>query len=261
MTPDFSVLLAFFSVVVLAVYFQTVAGFGLAMIVIGVASGIGIAPVADLATIVSILALFNGCIALKGLLRHIDWAIVGTVMAAVVPSSIAGVFLLDYLSNTATDWLQFILGLVIAYAGIDFALRHRPLAAVSGRLSFFAYGILGGVIGGMFGIAGPPLIFQFYRQPMEINKIRGHLILILTLLAAARTAFVVAQGAVTFSILWISIACIPVVAIATFVACRHPPRISDSVKRRGAFVVLTCMGVALLGPIAGGALRALMAYV
>ncbi len=231
------------------------------MIIIGIASGIGIASVADLATIVSILALFNGCIALRGLLRHIDWAIAGAVMAAVIPASILGVMLLNYLSSTTSNWLQFMLGLVIAYAGISFAVRQRPLSCVSGRMNFFTYGFFGGVIGGMFGIAGPPLIFQFYRQPMSLNQIRSHLFLILTLIAAARTVFVASQGQLTVTILWISAACIPVVALATLIARRHPPRLSESVARRGAFLVLTFMGVALIGPTAHGILEALTAYV
>jgi uncharacterized membrane protein YfcA len=260
MTPDLSVLIPFFLIVILGVYFQTVTGFGLAMVIIGLASGIGIASVADLASVVSILALVNGCIALRGLLRHIDWGITGTVTAAVIPASVLGVLLLDYLSSTASYWLQFTLGLIIGYAGLSFTLRQRTLPHVSGRTSFFAYGIFGGIIGGMFGIAGPPLVFQFYRQPMDLNRIRAHLILIFTLIAAARTAFVAGQGQLTFSILWISVACIPVVVLATWIARRRPPRLSESVSRRIAFLLLMVMGITLIIPMAQEVLTVLSSY-
>lgn len=54
-------------------YFQTVTGFGLGMIVMGVTSGFGLAPLATVATLMSVVSLANGATALPGRLHHIDW--------------------------------------------------------------------------------------------------------------------------------------------------------------------------------------------
>ncbi|MDI9701591.1 hypothetical protein QM312_37460, partial [Burkholderia cenocepacia] len=41
-------------------YFQTVTGFGLGMIVMGATSGFGLAPLATVATLMSVVSLANG---------------------------------------------------------------------------------------------------------------------------------------------------------------------------------------------------------
>lgn len=235
-------------VVVFAVYFQTMTGFGLAMIIMGIASGMGIAPVSDLATIVSIIMLINNVVALRGHWHQIDWAIARVLMFSVVPASIAGVILLDYLSGTAASLLKLLLGAVIIYGGVSFALQNRALPALSSHRSFFSYGFLGGLIGGMFGIAGPPLIYQLYRQPLSMTQIRTLLFLMFGTIAAMRTAFVAVQGQLTMTIFWISLLCLPIGVLATLAARRYPVPMPPAAMRRIAFMVLILMGAGLMIP-------------
>lgn len=72
-------------------YFQTVTGFGLGMIVMGATSGFGLAPLATVATLMSIVSLANGATALPGRLHHIDWRAVGAATLGILPSVVAGV--------------------------------------------------------------------------------------------------------------------------------------------------------------------------
>ena len=78
---------------------------------------------------VSVVTLVNSAVALPGKLHHIDWPAARAVLAGVVPSIVAGVLLLDYLSSTAASLLQFLLGAVIIYSGVVFALRWRRMPA------------------------------------------------------------------------------------------------------------------------------------
>jgi len=172
-----------------ASYFQTVTGFGLGMIVIGTASGLNLAPVASVAALVSLVTLANSAVALPGKLHHIDWRAVGAATLGLLPSVVAGVLLLDYLSGRASGILQFLLGAVVLYGGLSAALRPAPLAQRSGDRSFFMSGVFGGLLSGMFGVSGPPLVFQFYRQPLSLVQIRCALIVLFAATALIRTLF------------------------------------------------------------------------
>src|SRR5699024_12777587 len=112
-------------IVVLGTYFQTVMGFGLAMIVIGISSGLELTSVPFIATVVSIISLANSGLALRNHIQHIHWECTNTTLLGVVPSSILGVLLLNYLNVQAKYILEFLLGLIIVYSGVIFALSSR----------------------------------------------------------------------------------------------------------------------------------------
>lgn len=109
-----------------ATYFQTVTGFGLGMIVLGGASGFGLAPVASVAILVSLVTLVNSALALPGTLDQIDWRAVRAATLGIVPSVVVGVLLFDYLNGTASNVLHLLLGAVVLYGGIGSARRPRP---------------------------------------------------------------------------------------------------------------------------------------
>ncbi|MCP3019914.1 sulfite exporter TauE/SafE family protein [Cupriavidus basilensis] len=231
-----------------ASYFQTVTGFGLGMIVMGATSGLDLAPVATVATLVSLVTLANSAVALPGKLHHIDWRAAGAATLGILPSVVVGVLILDYLSSAAAGILQWLLGAVVLYGGVSAALRPAPLPRRSGNRSFFVSGILGGLLSGMFGVSGPPLIFQFYRQPLSLVEIRCALILVFTATSVTRTLFSAWQGQLSAEIWMQAALAVPVVALTTMAARRFPPPLSAVATRRIAFGVLVVMGGYLMLP-------------
>jgi uncharacterized membrane protein YfcA len=229
-------------------YFQTVTGFGLGMIVMGATSGLGLAPVATVAAVVSLVTLANSACALPGKMQHIDWRAVLAAAIGILPSVVAGVMLLDYLSSSAAMLLQILLGAVILYGGLSAALRPEPLPQRSGDGSFLVSGIFGGLLSGLFGVSGPPLIFQFYRQPMKPVEIRCALILVFTVTSSVRTLFSAWQGQLDAQV-WLQAAIgVPVVVLATLLGRRFPPPFSATTTRRIAFGVLMGIGASLMVP-------------
>lgn len=229
-----------------ASYFQTITGFGLGMIVIGAASGMDLAPMTSLTALVSLVSLANSATALPGKFHHIDWRAVGAATLGVLPSVVAGVLLLKMLSGSASCLLQLLLGIVVLYGGLSAALRPAPLPNRSGDRSFFVSGVFGGLLSGMFGVSGPPLIFQFYRQPLSLMQIRCALILIFAASSTARTLFSVYEGQLNASI-WMQAAfSIPVVALMTIVARHYPPPLSSVNTRRIAYGILVIIGGSLI---------------
>lgn len=236
------VLLPFLGIAALAGYFQTVTGFGLGMIVMGATSWLGIAPVATVAAVVSLMMLINCLVALPGRLHLVEWSAVRAASLGIVPMILVGVLLLEYLSGRASTLLSGLLGLVILYGGISLLWRPSLQQVLSSGRSFALYGGLSGLLGGLFGIAGPPLIYHCYRQPIELARIRNLLILLFAVTSGARTLFLIFQGQMTAEILLLTAWSIPIIALATYLGRRFPPPLSPQLMRRGVFVTLVLIG-------------------
>ena len=113
-------------------------------------------------------------------------------------------------------------------------------------MSFFASGVLSGLCGGLFGIAGPPVIYQCYRQPMPLVAIRNMLILLFAVTSGMRTLFVALRGQLDAEILILTAWAIPAVALATYIGRRWPPSLPPLVMRRIAFATLMLIGCGLI---------------
>lgn len=239
-------LLPLLAVIAFSTYFQTVTGFGLGMIVIGVTNGLDLAPVAVVAAVISLVTLVNSAVALPGRLHLIDWPAARAVLYGVMPASVAGVLLLGYLSSSAADVLKFLLGAVIAYSGVSFALKPKVLPERSSNRGFFICGVLAGLSGGLFGMAGPPAVYHLYRQPMDVLVVRCMLMLVFTFTSVSRTLFVATQGGLTAEVWLLTAFSVLLVALATYAGRRFPPPFSPLTMRRIAFATLLLIGLSLM---------------
>ncbi len=233
-------------IIVIGTYFQTVTGFGLAMIVIGVNSAIGLTSVPFIASVVSLVSLVNSGVALPRHLHHIDWRLANTTLLGVIPASVLGVVLLNFLNAQATSILELLLGIVIGYSGINFAMRPRQHTEVSSLRSFFSVGFISGLCGGLFGIPGPPIIFHLYRQPMSLPVTRNMLLLIFSCTAFARSFYEFVTTGFPEGTLSTTLLALPCVAIVTMLTQRFPPPISLVAVRRITFGTLILIGFSLI---------------
>lgn len=229
-----------------ATYFQTVTGFGLGMIVMGATSGMNLLPVATVAAVVSLVTLANSVVALPGRMHGIDWRAARAATLGSLPAIVGGVLLLEYLSSAAAGVLQLILGIVIVQGSVGFALRPVQLDERSSDISFAASGFFSGLSGGLFGVAGPPLIFQFYRQPMDPVAVRNILLLLFTITSAARSLYLGVQGRLDAQIWTLFAVAVPVVALATAIGRRYPPPLAARTMRRVVFMLLMAIGAYLV---------------
>ncbi|HJV28737.1 MAG TPA: sulfite exporter TauE/SafE family protein [Aromatoleum sp.] len=240
------VVLSLLVVIAVATYFQTVTGFGLGMIVMGATSGMHIASVATVAAVVSIVSLANSVVALPGRLQQIDWRAAMAASVGIVPAIVCGVVLLDYLNASAAGVLQLLLGVVIVQGSVGFALRPAQREERSSDLSFAASGFFSGLSGGLFGVAGPPLIFQFYRQPMDAAVVRNMLLLLFALTSGLRAAYLGLQGRLDAEIWTLTALALPVVGLVTVLGRRYPPPLATRTMRRLVFIVLMITGAYLV---------------
>lgn len=242
-------LVSFLLIVAVATYVQTVTGFALGMIIMGAVTLLDLAPIALTSAVVSLVSLVNCTLALRTGHQHIDRKAVGIALLGLLPTMVAGVWIMAYLSSEASNWLQLLLGVAIIYCGIAIALQPTPHKQPSSTASFLLSGALGGAFGGMFAIAGPPLVYQFYRQPLSLAAIRNSLLFMFAMMNIARTCVIGAQGQIGEEVVILGLISLPIVALATFIGQRFPPPCSDNMLRRIAFVLLTLIGLSLVGSV------------
>jgi uncharacterized membrane protein YfcA len=233
-----------------AAYAQTLTGFAFGLITMGGVGLTGLLSLPDAAMVVSVLTLVNATqMLLKGW-RDVAWREFGFVMAASIPLLFIGYRLLEWLAGTRADLLRLILGLVIIVSSLQLERKPEPLAKQSSDGSFFFFGGIAGLMGGMFSTAGPPLVYHFYRQPMALVTVRETLVTVFALNAVFRIGLVVLSGNLPSGSTLTGLLAIPGVMGATYAARRWQPPVSPVTMRRMVFVLLFLSGVSLGAPAA-----------
>lgn len=236
----------FLSVVFLGSYFQALTGFALGIVLMGYVAIISPFPLGLAASMLTILGLINTVASLgRSGWTQINWVFLRQIALGIVPGTILGLLLLDRLQSSHAELLQLILGITIILAAVSLIVRPRPYSTASSGRSFFITGTLGGLLGGLFGVPGPPLIYHLYRQPVAISAIRTTLLLAFALICLFRLGLETAQGDFNMRVVELTIYSAPVTAFAGWLYVRYPPTFSDTAVRRGSFILFGALGVVI----------------
>ncbi|NQV48453.1 MAG: sulfite exporter TauE/SafE family protein [Rhodospirillaceae bacterium] len=230
-------------VVGVASYIQAVVGFAFGMIVMGGISGLGVLSIAETAIMVALLAIPNTALALRKSHANVRWKEAAVSLSFSLPFLAVGLYLLGLLSATNITTLRMLLALVIIVSA-TLVLRPPRSGAVASPLSAYAVtGVLSGLMGGMFAIAAPPVVFQFYRQPFPLPVVRDSLLALFMVGATLRTTLVTINGDLGPDLLTVSAIALPVVVLFTDLGRRYPPKVSEQVMRRFVFALLVLSAV------------------
>lgn len=238
----------FLACVAVATFFQNLTGFALALILLGLTGLFELAPLPDVANVATVLALVNAMVALRGTRRSIDWPMLRATAVGTVIGVPAGVTALTWLNANVVSGLRLLLGVVVIACAVVVLRQGQPLAQRSSRASFHATGLLSGLLAGMFSAAGPPLVYQFYRQPMALAALRDTLIATLAVGSALRLAVVVPGGQFSARSLTLSLLAAPLVIVVSAWLRRYPPRWPRAHVLKAVFALLLFTGLGLIGP-------------
>ena len=236
----------FLLLVALGAAIQTISGFAMALIIIGGVTALGIAEVALAAAVVSIVSLVNTTVALRGCYRSIESQYVMWISLGMLPMTLVGILVLDYLAATASDFLRLLLGFVIILAGGLLMLKPALHELRSSNLVMVLTGMAGGLMGGMYGAGGAPYAYLMYRQPLGLIAVRATLLAIFTVSTLGRTLMVAFDGHLNQEVLSLSALSIPLVIIVTLTISRFSHKISDALVRKIAFGLLILLGSYLI---------------
>lgn len=239
---------AFIVFSVIAAYVQTLTGFAFGLLLMGAIALTHLMPLPDAAIVISLLTLANAVVVLGSGWRDIARKSFILSLAGAIPMIVAGYILLEVLASTSLSLLRLTLGMVIILSGLQLVLRTAPIERMSSAPAFVLFGGLGGLMGGLFSTAGPPLVFQFYRQPMPHSVIRETLVAIFAINALFRLSLVAANGDwQPHALLWALVG-LPAVLFATVLARRWPLTLSPQALRLSVFILLLLSGASLILP-------------
>lgn len=234
--------------VAIATWAQSITGFALALILLGLTSLLHLAPLSDVANVATVMSLASAAIALRGTRRSLDRGMWRSTVTGSVFGIAAGVALMAWLQANVVMLLRLLLGVVVIACAVVVLVRTRPLEQSSSRLSFGAFGFLSGVLGGLFSASGPPLVYQFYRQPLTLDEVRDTLVATLATGSLIRLGMVLPAGQFTLHSLVLSALSLPVALGLTWWMRRHPPAWRRETVLRVVCALLVVTGVGLIVP-------------
>ena len=239
---------SFLLCVAIATGAQRLTGFALALVLLGLTSLFNLAPLPDVANVATVLALANAAIVLRGSRKSMDWAILRATGLGSVFGVAGGLALLGWLNANVVVVLRLLLGLIIIGCAIVVLMRTEPLPRRSSNASFHFFGLLSGLLGGLFSASGPPLVYQFYRQPIGLDTLRDTLIAALATSSLLRLAVVLPTGQFSGQALLLSAVALPLTTGITWWVQRHPPRWSRPAVLKLVCALLLVTGAGLVGP-------------
>lgn len=217
-------------------------GFGAGLIAVGTLALL----VPGLRDVVVLLLLVNlpaELYVVLGSRRHISWRGVLLVYAGIAVGIPLGTWLL---AAGDLSLLLTLLGAVLVLVGVAFLVTpRRDPVPLPGWIAP-PVGLVSGVLTGLFGTGGPPLIFYYQLRGLDKAAFRGNLMAIFLLMTAIRVPSYAAFGLITAPRLWSSLAVFPAVLVGAWVGNRAHLHIEETTFRRLVSVALVLIGLVLL---------------
>lgn len=238
--------LSIFACVCIAVLMQSLSGFGFGLIVVASFTLFDLMPLTMTTLFVSVLGFVNSVGIVSRNLTTVDWPSVRLMLMTGFPFMILGFTLLEYLSQDLVTVLNVILGVCIIMCCLMMWFTKSTKQQQSGKASFLIAGGLGGVLGGMFSTFGPPVVFNCYRQPWSIQRIRSTLLAVFSVTAIFRISLVFFGTWPPHTLLLMILFSIPLVVMMTAISQRVARRVNPSYIRPIAAGLLCLSGVSIL---------------
>jgi len=112
-------------------------------------------------------------------------------------------------------------------------------------------GLLSGLLTGLFGTGGPPLILYYQLSGIDKTAFRGNLMAIFLLMTAVRVPSYAAFGLITAPRLLSALAVMPAVLLGAFIGNRIHLELEEDTFRRLVSAALLVIGLLLLIPAGG----------
>lgn len=138
------------------------------------------------------------------------------------------------------------LGIFLVVAGTGFMIAPRHRVVRWPRWSAPPVGLLGGLLTGIFGTGGPPLILYYQLGGANKAAFRGNLMAIFLLMAFLRVPSYAVAGLITAPRLWSALAVLPAVLLGAWLGNRIHLRLAEDTFRRLVSVALVVLGIFIL---------------
>ena len=176
---------------------------------------------------------------------RISWRGVMVLFAGVAIGIPIGAWLLRW---SDPRFLLTALGVFLVAVGMIFLNSPKPHRREHHPLVAPPVGLLSGVLTGLFGTGGPPLILYYQLSGVDKTAFRGNLMAIFLLMTAVRVPSYAALGLITAPRLLSALAVMPAVLLGAFIGHRIHLELEEDTFRRIVSAALLVIGVLLLMP-------------
>jgi len=178
--------------------------------------------------------------------RSIAWRGVVTIFAGIGLGIPAGTWLLRW---GQPDVLLTALGIFLILVGTLFLMAPAP-----GRRSLPFWitppvGVVSGLLTGLFGTGGPPLVLYYQLSGADKKTFRSHLMAIFLMMTMVRVPSYAAFGLITPSRLWSALLILPAVLAGALIGNRIHLELGEATFRRLVSCALVVIGLLLLIPV------------
>jgi len=174
--------------------------------------------------------------------KHISWKGVALICGGIIVGVPAGAFILQ---RGDPSVVLTVLGAVLLLAGFGFLLLKRREVSWP-RWSEPIVGLVSGVLSGLFGTGGPPLIFFYQLGGAEKAVFRANLMAIFLLVTLARVPSYAAAGLITVPRLLSALLVLPAVVLGALAGDRLHLQLSEEGFKRLVSIALVLLGLVLL---------------
>ena len=221
-------------------------GFGAGLVAVGLVALV-MGDVRDVVVLLLIVNLPVEAWVVAGSWRQVRWRGVLLLLAGVAVGIPAGAW---WLQGADQPFLLRLLGAVLVAAGGAFL-------AVPGRLTVHCpawaapgVGVVSGVLTGMFGTGGPPLVLYYQLAGTDKAAFRGGLMTIFLAMGLLRLPTYGILGLITVERMLSALLLLPLVAAGAWLGQRVHVRLDEAAFRRLVSVALALIGILLL--VGGG---------
>jgi uncharacterized membrane protein YfcA len=107
-------------------------------------------------------------------------------------------------------------------------------------------GLASGVLAGLFGTGGPPVILYYQLRGVDKAVFRGSLMAVFLLMTVVRVPSYAALGLITEPRMWSALAVFPAVLVGAWIGNRVHLRLEENTFRRLVSAALVAIGALLL---------------
>jgi len=240
--PSLTVYLVTCAVLVLAQVVYVLVGFGSGLVALGLLALV-FSDIRDPVVLLLLVNLPAELVISWRARREVRWrpiAVLGVGIAVAIPAGA------HVLKTFDTHVMKLALGWFLVAIGVVFlrlpARREGDLPAWLAVPT----GLMAGLLNGMFGAGGPPVIIWYHLTAPNKTAFRGSLMTLFLLMGLVRVPTYALDGLVTPARLWSMAAVMPAVLTGAWLGDRLHIRLSDAAFRRLVAALLAVLGLLLL---------------
>ena len=175
--------------------------------------------------------------------RRVEWRGVSLIFIGIVVGIPLGTW---FLKAGEPTFLLTLLGVVLVVAGSAFLVTPRQGARGLPRWLAPPTGLISGILTGLFGTGGPPLIFYYQLRGVDKAVFRGNLMAIFLLMTLIRVPSYAAFGLITAPRVISAVAVLPAVLLGAWIGNSIHLKLDEDSFRRVVSVALVAIGIVLL---------------